>query len=408
MKIKFIVGSVFVALFWVPVSALAGTLAVHSSGDATTAVSPSTFIDDVALQFGTGGTVECRYETADANANALVCTPPEGGSTDVPVFVWGDASAENVDIGLFNGITAPTLAVLSDDHVSAVKISHDQTNAVIDTTEGYLTIVDPATITGVVTAAGTPALTVTQAAHTALTANQPAISVPTASLGISTGATIAIGSWLDIAAPTYTGVAGGGAETITDAATLYISGAPAQGANAVLTRTHALWVDDGISRFDGTLNATGGGALTGTWSDLGTVTTIDINGGTIDGSTVGATSASSGKFTTIEATGLLTLSTTAAITASTTQTQGQQPLTTTINNVSICANPNDTVTLPAAAAGLVVYIFNNGAQTLQVFPASGDAIDGAAADAAVTQAAGTNLTYIAHDTTNWNTIHSPL
>jgi hypothetical protein len=35
-----------------------------------------------------------------------------------------------------------------------------------------------------------------------------------------------------------------------------------------------------------TLNATGGGALTGTWTDLGSVTTVDINGGTIDGATI--------------------------------------------------------------------------------------------------------------------------
>ena len=34
-----------------------------------------------------------------------------------------------------------------------------------------------------------------------------------------------------------------------------------------------------------TLNATGGGSLTGTWTDLGSVTTLDINGGTIDGTT---------------------------------------------------------------------------------------------------------------------------
>ncbi len=37
-----------------------------------------------------------------------------------------------------------------------------------------------------------------------------------------------------------------------------------------------------------TLNATGGGALTGTWSDLGDVTTINIDGGTIDEVTMGA------------------------------------------------------------------------------------------------------------------------
>ena len=37
------------------------------------------------------------------------------------------------------------------------------------------------------------------------------------------------------------------------------------------------------------LVADGGGSLTGTWSDLGTITTADINGGTIDATTIGAT-----------------------------------------------------------------------------------------------------------------------
>lgn len=69
----------------------------------------------------------------------------------------------------------------------------------------------------------------------------------------------------------------------------------------------ALSTDNAIVRFDGTtgvliqdytsgaptigdtgaITATAGGSLTGTWSDLGTVTTIDINGGTIDGTTIG-------------------------------------------------------------------------------------------------------------------------
>jgi hypothetical protein len=45
-----------------------------------------------------------------------------------------------------------------------------------------------------------------------------------------------------------------------------------------------------------TLNATGGGSLTGTWSDLGSVTTIDINGGTVDGTPIGSTTPSTGNF----------------------------------------------------------------------------------------------------------------
>jgi hypothetical protein len=39
----------------------------------------------------------------------------------------------------------------------------------------------------------------------------------------------------------------------------------------------------------GTVVATGGGSLTGTWSDLGSVTTVDINGGTVGGVTLDGT-----------------------------------------------------------------------------------------------------------------------
>lgn len=46
-----------------------------------------------------------------------------------------------------------------------------------------------------------------------------------------------------------------------------------------------------------TLNANGGGALTGTWTNLGSVTTIDINGGTVDGAIVGGTTPAAGTFT---------------------------------------------------------------------------------------------------------------
>lgn len=91
---------------------------------------------------------------------------------------------------------------------------------------------------------------------------------------------------------------------------------------------------------------------------------------------------------------------TATITASTTQTQGNGALTTNINEVSVVANANDTVTLPTAAAWLCVKIINNGANTLQIFPASGDNL-GAGADTATTLASGSNVNYCAYNATNW-------
>ena len=91
----------------------------------------------------------------------------------------------------------------------------------------------------------------------------------------------------------------------------------------------------------------------------------------------------------------------AAVTASTTQTQaGGTALTKDINNVSVCANANDTVTLPTAAAGMSITIFNNGAQTLRIYPASGDNL-GTGVDTLTTLAAAANVTFTSFDATNW-------
>lgn len=51
----------------------------------------------------------------------------------------------------------------------------------------------------------------------------------------------------------------------------------------------------------GAVSVSGGGTLSGTWTSLGTVTTIDINGGTIDSVTIGGASAGAGTFTTVTA-----------------------------------------------------------------------------------------------------------
>jgi hypothetical protein len=92
----------------------------------------------------------------------------------------------------------------------------------------------------------------------------------------------------------------------------------------------------------------------------------------------------------------------AGITAGTTQTQGGGfQLLSSYNEVSTVATTNDTVVLPTAVAGRVVEIINNGANTLQIFPASGDDL-GNGADAATTLNANDVRTYRASDATNWS------
>jgi len=92
--------------------------------------------------------------------------------------------------------------------------------------------------------------------------------------------------------------------------------------------------------------------------------------------------------------------TNAGLTASTTQTQGQGALTTEVNEVATVANTDDTVTLPVAAAGRMVTIINNGANDLQIFPASGDNL-GAGVDNATSLEFNETVTFVAYDATNW-------
>lgn len=98
-----------------------------------------------------------------------------------------------------------------------------------------------------------------------------------------------------------------------------------------------------------------------------------------------------------------TPSTLIGITASTTQTQGQGPLTAIISEISVVANLDDTVTLTTASAGLLRTIINNGANTLQIFPASGDNLS-AGLNTSTQLEANEVITFVALDTTNWHIV----
>ena len=97
-------------------------------------------------------------------------------------------------------------------------------------------------------------------------------------------------------------------------------------------------------------------------------------------------------------------SVTAGITASTTQTQGEGALISALNEVSTCANTNDTVTLPETVAGRPVTVINNGAETLQIFPPVSSFIDGLAVDTATTLDAGSTQIFKAYSATQWESV----
>lgn len=97
---------------------------------------------------------------------------------------------------------------------------------------------------------------------------------------------------------------------------------------------------------------------------------------------------------------LTTFSVERGITASTTQTQGKGGLTHDINEIAVCANANDTVTLMRCHPGYRVTVINNGAQDLQIFPASGDNLGGGV-NVATTLATTKSAIFESYSDGNW-------
>jgi len=105
--------------------------------------------DDIQLNQGTGLDYGQLYETADANALEMVYyIDKTKDANNVPVFVYGDETALNKDLGLFNGVTNPTIAVVSDDATKALYLQHNGTNGVVNVSSGSLILTPTTSVTG--------------------------------------------------------------------------------------------------------------------------------------------------------------------------------------------------------------------------------------------------------------------
>lgn len=96
----------------------------------------------------------------------------------------------------------------------------------------------------------------------------------------------------------------------------------------------------------------------------------------------------------------LTFVTAAAVTAGT-NAQGQGALTADNNIITTAAaNPSGS-TLPAATVGRRVIVVNKGANAVNIYPASGAAIDALGANAAISLPVAGRLEFDASSTTQW-------
>lgn len=94
------------------------------------------------------------------------------------------------------------------------------------------------------------------------------------------------------------------------------------------------------------------------------------------------------------------------LTASVTQTQaGGLALLSSYNEVATVGTTGDALTAFTVVAGTRLIVINNGANSLQLFPAVGDNI-GAGVDTAISIAAGDIGIFIGRDATNWDTLYN--
>ena len=89
------------------------------------------------------------------------------------------------------------------------------------------------------------------------------------------------------------------------------------------------------------------------------------------------------------------------ITANVGSAQGNSPQTVELIEIAITGSGGDAITLPSAVVGKQMIIINRGANSADVFPASGDNINEAGANTAKALAADASLICVAIDSTHW-------
>ena len=215
-----------------------------------------------AIQWEFAGNLDCILGL-DVSGADMTFTGTAGSWT----FVLADSALTQTGTGQVT-ITGNVDATLGLDVTGGALTVDNQ--AITQTTGGQVTFAgnvdanDGVNITQAIVAGGSPdnLISATGAAHTAITASTEASNGLldfSATKQWATGA-LATQREFRLLAPTYAFV---GASVITDAATVYIDNAPQAGANCTITNPYALWVDNGVVRFDGGITTSGGLTITG-------------------------------------------------------------------------------------------------------------------------------------------------
>ena len=283
----------------------------------------------------TGGPADAQYVTLATNAtltnervltgtaNQVVLADAGAGSTITLSLPQSIATGSTVQFGLLgvgNAVSgAEILSVLGSGSIAS------GASAVWDSVHAEAATATITGSTGITTATGFNFLTLerpTLSAASALTVdNSATLYISNSPTGAGAGpATItnAYSIWVDAGAVRLDDQVQWGAGVAVTAAN-YSVGRDADGTNQLhfnvpTGATFELSVNDAaemtlsataVNFQNNSITTTGGGSLTGTWTDLGTVTTVDINGGTVDGAVIGGAVAAAGTFTTLTGTSVV-------------------------------------------------------------------------------------------------------
>jgi len=218
----------------------------------------------------------------DANAE-IIAEPLNGWITNIKTFIEAkNIDESNVNTSSANGIVGMSLAQT---------ISGNKTFSGTSVFSGTFTATGGGALTGTWTDLGT-VTTVDINGGTwqgTIDGNWTAASQTCADLGTITT--------VDINSGTFDGTVGGttpAAGTFTDLAST--------GDTTIGNAT-----GDALTFHPSAWTLTNAVSITGTWTDIGTVSTMDLNGGTIDGVTIGGAAAGAGTFTDLTSTGNTTI-----------------------------------------------------------------------------------------------------
>lgn len=238
----------------------------------------SNFVNKTADQTGIAGTKtwtgpQIYTNTQNLAAGTATVAPlkfTSGVALTTPVAGVVDFVADKVYITISTG-PARKEFTLNDIALSSSRVPFVTTNGrlqdlstflFLGTNGGRLAVGTTSTTSSfnlgstVATSGNNPLATFTGAAHTGQTAGTELFDVNfnlNRTVQFATGA-LASQRAIVMQAPTYSFV---GASTITNAATLYVSGPPIAGTNATITNPYSLWINTGNSLFNGNVNTNG-------------------------------------------------------------------------------------------------------------------------------------------------------